>query len=57
MHRDIDMGDMCEASDDGKHWRIVKYLFYDDHNEEYVCLVDQTYCQSFQEVRVLTNEI
>lgn len=57
MHKDIDVGDMCEASDDGKHWTYVKYLFFDAHNDEYVCLVDQTYCQSFLIVRPLPEQI
>jgi len=57
MHKHIDMGDMCEATEDGKHWQVVKYLFFDDHNDEYVCLVDNAYCQSFIEVRELTEEI
>lgn len=57
MHKHIDMGDMCEATQDGKHWEVVKYLFFDDHNDEYVCLIDNTYCQSFISVRELTNDI
>ena len=54
---EVNCGDMCMASDDGKHWEIVKYLFFDEHNDEYVCLVDQTYCQSFQQIKVLTQEL
>ena len=51
------MGDIYEATEDGKHWEIVKYLFFDDHNEEYVCLVDSCYCKSFIDVRQLTAEL
>jgi hypothetical protein len=57
MHRHIDMGDMCEATQDGKHWEVVKYLFYDAHNDEYVCLVDNTYCKSYMEIRELIDEL
>lgn len=57
MHRHIDIGDMCEATENGKHWEIVKYLFYDAHNDEYVCLVDNTYCKSYMEIRELIDEL
>lgn len=51
------MGDMCEATEDGKHWEIVKYLFFDAHNDEHVCLVDRSYCKSYIDVRELTEEL
>lgn len=57
MHKHLDMGDMCEASDDGKHWQLAKYLFYEDHNDEHICLVDDSYCQGYQYVRPLPNEL
>ena len=57
MHKELDMGDMCEASDDGKHWQLAKYLFYEDHNDEHICLVDDSYCQGYQHVRPLLDEL
>lgn len=48
---EILMGEFCLASNDGKYWYNVKYLFYDEHNDEFVCLVDGVTCESFQYIK------
>lgn len=48
---EVKIGDLCLASHDGKHWENVKYLFFDEHNDTFVCLVDGVTCESFEYIK------
>lgn len=56
MNEEISCGDMVEASNDGKKWVLVKYLFFEPNIDSYVCLVDDCTCEGFERIRAISED-